>query len=118
MRISDWSSDVCSSDLVVVERGMSGPARVGGGPDGGVYVTQPRGWERIMTETLFSLDKRNFRECQQMFRGTRDQEYYRGDFWIEEASNMDVRSERKTVGESSIIKQRSAANLFFQIGRG
>src|SRR3546814_9213788 len=24
MRISDWSSDVCSSDLFVVERGMEG----------------------------------------------------------------------------------------------
>ena len=67
-----------------------------------------------MTETLFSFDKRNYRECQQMFRGARDQEYYRGDFWIEDASNVEVRSERKTVGAISIIKQRSATNLFFR----
>lgn len=70
-----------------------------------------------MAETLFSFDKRNYRECQQMFRGTRDQEYYRGDFWIEEATNVEVRSERKAVGAISIIKQRSAANLFFRRSR-
>src|SRR3546814_6991387 len=29
MRISDWSSDVCSSDLVAVQRGFDGLARVG-----------------------------------------------------------------------------------------
>jgi len=70
-----------------------------------------------MAETLFSFDKRNFRDCQQMFRGTRDQEYYRGDFWIEDGSTIDVRSERKAVGAISIIKQRSAANLFFRRSR-
>lgn len=70
-----------------------------------------------MTETLFSFDKRNYRECQQKFRGTRDQEYYLGDFWIDDAPNVDVRSERKTVGPVSIIKQRSAANLFFRRSR-
>lgn len=67
-----------------------------------------------MAETLFSFDKRNFRECQQMFRGIREQEYYRGDFRIEDASTIDVRSERKGVGAISIIKQRSATNLSFR----
>jgi AraC-like DNA-binding protein len=67
-----------------------------------------------MAETLFSFDRRNFRECQTRFRGERDQEYYRGDFWIEDASVIDVRSERKAVGAISIIRQRSATNLFFR----
>jgi hypothetical protein len=35
-----------------------------------------------MAETLFSFDRRNFQECQKKFRGDREQEYYRGDFWI------------------------------------
>lgn len=70
-----------------------------------------------MAETLFSFDKRNYRECQQKFRGLREQEYYRGDFWIEDASNVDVRSERKGVGAISIIRQRSASNLFFRRSR-
>jgi len=67
-----------------------------------------------MAETLFSLNKRNYRECQKVFRGERQQEYYRGDFWVEDASTIDVRSERKTVGAISIIRQRSVTNLFFR----
>lgn len=67
-----------------------------------------------MAETLFSFDRRNFQDCQEKFRGDRDQEYYRGDFWIEDASTIEVRSERKAVGPISIIKQRSATNLFFR----
>lgn len=70
-----------------------------------------------MAETLFSFDSRNYRECQHKFRGARDQEYYRGDFWIEDATRIDVRSERKAVGAISIIKQRSATNLFFRRSR-
>ena len=70
-----------------------------------------------MAETLFSFDSRNYRECQHKFRGARDQEYYRGDFWIEDASKIDVRSERKAVGAISIIRQRSATNLFFRRSR-
>lgn len=67
-----------------------------------------------MAETLFSLDRRNFRQCQDVFRGERGQEYYRGDFWVEDASVIDVRAERKAVGPISIIRQRSATNLFFR----
>jgi AraC-like DNA-binding protein len=67
-----------------------------------------------MAETLFSFDRRNFRECQAQFRGERDQEYYRGDFWIDDTSVIDVRSERRTVGPISIIRQRSATNLSFR----
>jgi AraC-like DNA-binding protein len=67
-----------------------------------------------VAETLFSFDRKNYRECQDSFRGERDQEYYRGDFWIEDASVIDVRAERKAVGPISIIRQRSATNLFFR----
>ena len=67
-----------------------------------------------MAEMLFTFDKGNFRECQNLFRGGRDQEYYRGDFWIEDSSTIEVTSERKTVGPISIIRQRSATNLFFR----
>ena len=67
-----------------------------------------------MAETLFSFDRKNYRECQDRFRGERGQEYYRGDFWIEDASVIDVKAERKAVGPISIIRQRSATNLFFR----
>ncbi|RJF91229.1 helix-turn-helix transcriptional regulator [Sphingomonas cavernae] len=67
-----------------------------------------------MAETLFALDKRNYRECQTLFRGQRDQEYYQGDYWIEDASVVDVRAERKPVGPASIILLRSATRLFFR----
>ena len=67
-----------------------------------------------VAEKLFAFDGDNFRDCQALFRGPREQEYYRGDFWIEDASNIDVRSERKAIGPISIIKQRSATNLFFR----
>ena len=67
-----------------------------------------------MPETLFSLNKKNYRDCQKVFRGERDQEYYRGDFWIEDGSAVDVKSERKAVGAISIIRQRSATNLCFR----
>ena len=47
-----------------------------------------------MAETLFSFDAANFRECQRLFRGTREQEYYLSDFWIEDTSTIAVTSER------------------------
>lgn len=67
-----------------------------------------------MAETLFAVDRRNYQECQNLFRGERGQEYYLGDFWIEDASTIEVKSERKAVGPISIIRQRSATNLFFR----
>jgi AraC-like DNA-binding protein len=67
-----------------------------------------------MGETLFSFNRRNFRKCQDKFRGEREQEYYRGDFWIGDSGTIDVRSERKCVGPFAIIRQRSATNLFFR----
>lgn len=70
-----------------------------------------------MAETLFALDRRNVHEGQNVFRGERAQEYYRGDFWVEDAPTVDVRSERRAVGAVSIIRQRSASNLFFRRSR-
>jgi AraC-like DNA-binding protein len=67
-----------------------------------------------LAETLFNIDQRNFRDCQSRFRGERNLEYYRGDFWIEDASVINVHSERKAVGPYSIIRQNSATNLFFR----
>lgn len=67
-----------------------------------------------MPETLFAFDKANAHDCQNLFRGERSQEYYLGDFWFDDAAKVDVRSERKAVGPISIIKQRSATNLFFR----
>jgi AraC-like DNA-binding protein len=67
-----------------------------------------------VAETLFAFDKANFRNCQELFRGPREQEYYLGDFWIEDGAKVEVTSERKAVGPISIIHQRSAANLFFR----
>lgn len=67
-----------------------------------------------MAEKLFSFDRANAHDCQNLFRGEREQEYYRGDFWVEDATTIEVRSERKAVGPISIIRQRSATNLFFR----
>ena len=67
-----------------------------------------------MAEMLFAFDRQNYRECQDRFRGEREQEYYRGDYWIEDASIIDVRAERKAVGPISIIKLRSASKSYFR----
>jgi len=67
-----------------------------------------------MAENLFCVDKGNVRDCQNLFRGERAQEYYLGDFSVEDASCVDVRSDRKAVGPISIIRQRSACNLSFR----
>lgn len=67
-----------------------------------------------MAEMLFAFDKANAHECQNLFRGERAQEYYLGDFWVDDALTFEVRSERKAVGPISIIKQRSATNLYFR----
>ncbi|MDR3417189.1 MAG: AraC family transcriptional regulator [Nevskia sp.] len=67
-----------------------------------------------MAETLFAFDKRNYRDCQTAFRGTRNQEYYLGDYTIDPGSVIDVRAERKAVGTCSIIRLRSKTRLFFR----
>jgi len=67
-----------------------------------------------MTETLFAFDQRNYLNCQDSFRGTGNQEYYLGDFWIEARSAVDVRADRKAAGNCSIIRLRSNTRLHFR----
>lgn len=67
-----------------------------------------------MAETLFTLDNANARECQQLFRGERAQEYYLGDYWVEDDLHVDVRAERKPVGPISIISIRAATRSYFR----
>jgi AraC-like DNA-binding protein len=67
-----------------------------------------------MSETLFAFDQRNYLSCQNSFRGTGNQEYYLGDFWIEARSAIDVRADRKPAGNCSIIRLRSNTGLHFR----
>lgn len=67
-----------------------------------------------MAETFLGSDRLNYRDCQHLFRGERNQEYCSGDFWIEEGSVLDVRTERKAVGPCSIITLRSLTKHFFR----
>jgi AraC-like DNA-binding protein len=67
-----------------------------------------------MTEMLFAFDQRNYLNCQNSFRGTGNQEYYLGDFWIEARSAIEVRADRKPAGGCSIIRLRSNTRLHFR----
>ena len=67
-----------------------------------------------MAETLFALDRGNFRDCQNLFRGERSQEYYLGDYWLDEGPSISVKAERKSVGPISIIKMRSSPQSYFR----
>jgi AraC-like DNA-binding protein len=67
-----------------------------------------------MAETLFALDQANYRNCQNLFRGERDQEYYRGDYWVDPANEVDVRAERRAAGPHTIIRVRSGSRQFFR----
>lgn len=67
-----------------------------------------------MAETLFAFDKRNYHDCQSAFRGTRNQEYYLGDYTIDPGTVIDVRADRKAVGICSIIRLRSKTRLYFR----
>ena len=67
-----------------------------------------------MTETLFVFDERNYQNCQNAFRGARNQEYYLGDYSIEGGSVIDVRADKKAVGSCSIIRLRSKTRLSFR----
>ena len=66
-----------------------------------------------MTETLFVFDKRNYRECQDAYRGEKKQEYYLGDYTIEAGPVIDVRADKTAVGSCSIISLRSNTRLCF-----
>jgi AraC-like DNA-binding protein len=66
-----------------------------------------------MRETLFAFDQRNYLECQNAYRGARQQEYYRGDYSIDVAPVIEVRADRRVVGSASIIRLRSRSRLSF-----
>src|SRR3546814_18073267 len=51
MRISDWSSDVCSSDLLAVKRAYDPPAKADG-----QRVLVDRVWPRGVTKEALRLD--------------------------------------------------------------
>ncbi|MCB1687261.1 MAG: helix-turn-helix transcriptional regulator [Halioglobus sp.] len=67
-----------------------------------------------MAETLFAFDRRNYLDCQTAYRGSKNQEYYLGNYSIEAGSVIDVRAEKKAVGSCSIIRLRSKTRLSFQ----
>jgi AraC-like DNA-binding protein len=67
-----------------------------------------------MSETIFAFDKHNYRNCQRAYQGPRNQDYYLGDYSIEEAPVIDVRADRQTVGSCSIALLRSRSRLFFR----
>lgn len=67
-----------------------------------------------MAETLFSIDRGNVRECQKLFRGERSQEYYLGDYWLDDGPLIEVKAERKSVGPISIIRIRSTPQSYFR----
>ena len=67
-----------------------------------------------MTETLFVFDKGNYQECQNAYRGEKNQEYYLGDYTIEAGSVIDVRADKKAVGSCSIIRLQSKTRLSFR----
>ncbi len=67
-----------------------------------------------MTEVLFTFDQRNYRFCQNTYRGAEQQEFYRGDYTIEAGSVIDVRADRRRVGPYSIIRIRSKSPMTFR----
>lgn len=67
-----------------------------------------------MSETLFVIDKRNYRDCQSAFRGAANQEYYLGDYSIEPGSIIEVRADKKAVGSCSIIRMQAKTRQFFR----
>ena len=69
-----------------------------------------------MSETLFAFDERNYRDCQDGYRGEKNQEYYLGDYSIEGGSVIDVRAERRALGSCSIIRLHSRTRLRFRRG--
>jgi AraC-like DNA-binding protein len=67
-----------------------------------------------MAETLFALDDRNYQQCQALFRGTRGQDYYVGDYWIEDAPDVDILAEKRSAGPYTVIRMRAAARQYFR----
>ncbi|MFN3472443.1 MAG: helix-turn-helix transcriptional regulator [Blastomonas sp.] len=67
-----------------------------------------------MPETLFALDQRNYRDCQRLFRGNREQEYYRGDYWLDDAQSVSVTARKREAGPYAIIVTRAETGQNFR----
>src|SRR3546814_19820715 len=107
MRISDWSSDVCSSDLTAITGGLRGDL---GGWQWDLSTTY--GKDRIKAYTLGSVNADLFAET-----GSRQQDFYDGSVRASEwTSNLDIsrniadiatlafagRSEERTAGKECV----------------
>src|SRR3546814_19459973 len=91
MRISDWSSDVCSSDLTAITGGLRGDL---GGWQWDLSTTY--GKDRIKAYTLGSVNADLFAET-----GSRQQDFYDGSVRASE------RSEERCVGKACVSTCRS-----------
>src|SRR3546814_8065271 len=69
MRISDWSSDVCSSDLATVEE-LMGPVQGPDFPTGGIIVESARGIREAYTTGRGSMRVRARWHVEDQGRGT------------------------------------------------
>lgn len=67
-----------------------------------------------MSETLFALDRGNYRDCHRLYRGPRNEEYYLGDYSLESTTAIDVTADRKTAGSCSLIRIRSRNRQYFR----
>src|SRR6516164_6571824 len=67
-----------------------------------------------MAETLFRFDEHNYHDCQKVYRGAGNLEYYSGEASIEPGAKVNVKGERKVIGSYSIIRLRSKNRLFFR----
>jgi AraC-like DNA-binding protein len=67
-----------------------------------------------MPETVLAFDKNHYPDGQDDNQGSSHQDYYLGDYSIEEGSIVDVRADRKAVGSCSIARLRSRTRLFFR----
>lgn len=67
-----------------------------------------------MTELLFSFNERNYRDCEQGFRGSNNQEYYLGEYSIDADTVVDVRADKKAVGPYSLVRVKARSRQFFR----
>lgn len=67
-----------------------------------------------MVETLFALDKGNYHDCQKLYRGDRKQDYYTGDYWLDDTRPVKVRADKREIGPYTVINMRADTPQFFR----
>lgn len=67
-----------------------------------------------MADVLFTLSRSTYQQGGGQFSGLAGQEFYAGDLWLDETATIDVWSEVRHVGLTSLIRQRSRTNLSFR----